>query len=164
MRYLLTLPFLVLSLSLNAQFAEPCSEIPPLNKELLNVLRPYIGKQIDRGECWDAAKLALNKIDARWDGLYVFGRIVDSKKECIQPGDIVQFENAEFRYTTEDGFYFESFPHHTAIVYEVNGPGNLQLLHQNTGQSGRKMGITSLDITYLKKGKVTIYRPVPKAG
>jgi len=163
MKYLLILPFFLLIFTAKAQFAEPCTEIPPLNQEVLNVLEPYMGRKLDRGECWDAAKLALNKVKADWDGLYAFGRVIDPKKECIQPGDIVQFEKAEFKIETENGSYSETFGHHTAIVYKVNGPGDLQLLHQNTGQNGKKMGVTSLNLKFKTKGKITIYRPVPKA-
>ena len=163
MKLLAFLTFSLLSLSLAAQFAAPCSEVPAINQQILDVLKPYIGKKIDRGECWDAAKLALDKVNADWDGLYKFGRVIDTKKECIQPGDIVQFEKAEFKIEVENGYTSESFAHHTAIVYAVNGPGELQLMHQNTGYAGKKMAVSSLNLNYRTKGKVTIYRPVPRA-
>jgi hypothetical protein len=145
------------------QFAAPCKEVPALNQAIVDVLKPYIGKKIARGECWDAAELALNKVNAEWDGLHVFGRAIDITKECIQPGDIVQFEEVEMEVKTENGGYSESFYHHTAIVYTVKGPGDLQFIHQNTGQFGRKMGVTDFNLANKTKGTMTFYRPMKKA-
>lgn len=142
--------------------AQPCKEIPALNKQILSTLKPYIGKKIARGECWDAAELALNAVKAEWDGVYGFGRIIDISKECIQPGDIVQMENVYLEVKTETGGYSESFPHHTAIVYAVKGAGELELLHQNTGYFNGKMGVTSFNLKDKTKGTLTFYRPVAK--
>lgn len=155
--------FLFVCSCLSAQeFAAPCKDVPALNQAILDALKPYIGKKIGRGECWDAAELALNKVNADWDGLYVFGRVIDIEKECIQPGDIVQFDKVEMEVKTENGGYSESFYQHTAIVYKVNGPGDLQLIHQNTGQFGRKMGVTDFNLANKTKGNMTFYRPVKK--
>lgn len=162
MKFIVAFPFILSSFFINAQYAEPCAEIPELNQSILNVLKPYLGKKILRGECWDAAKLALNEVGAEWDGLYNFGRKIDLKKECIQPGDIVQFEKAELTVVLENGSYSESFYHHTAIVYSVKSAGELQILHQNTGQFGKKMGVTELNLATITKGTFTIYRPVGK--
>jgi len=154
---------LLISFGASAQYAEPCKEIPTLNKAILAVLKPYMGKKIGRGECWDAAELALNKVGAEWDGLYAFGKEIDVATECIQPGDIVQFEKVKLEVKTEHGGYSESFDHHTAIVYKVNGPGDIELLHQNTGQFGKKMGVTTLNLAHKTTGTITFFRPVKKA-
>jgi hypothetical protein len=155
--------FLFVCSCVSAQdFAAPCKEVPALNQAILDALKPYIGKKIGRGECWDAAELGLNKVNADWDGLYVFGRVIDVEKECIQPGDIVQFDKVEMEVKTENGSYSESFYQHTAIVYKVNGAGDLQLIHQNTGQFGRKMGVTDFNLANKTKGNMTFYRPVKK--
>ena len=142
--------------------APPCKEVPALNKQILETLKPYIGKKIGRGECWDAAELALNTVKADWDGVYAYGRVIDIKKECIQPGDILQMENVELEVVTEEGGYSESFPHHTAIVYSVKPNGELELIHQNTGQFGQKMGVTPFNLAHKTKGTLTFYRPVAK--
>ena len=162
MKFILSF-ILLISFGAQAQYADPCKEIPSLNQAILDVLKPYMGKKIGRGECWDAAELALNKVGAEWDGLYVFGREIDVKTECIQPGDIVQFENVQLEVKTENGGYSESFGHHTAIVYKVNGPGAIELIHQNTGQYGRKMGVTTLNLAHKTKGTITFFRPVKKS-
>lgn len=160
MRYfVLTLTFLV-ALTAPAQQNAPCGEAPELNKQIIRILTPYNGKKIGRGECWDAAQLALDKSGAHWDGEYGYGKIIDTAKECVYPGDIVQFENVRLEFQSETGGFVETFGHHTAIVYKVNGPGDYQLFHQNTGQYGRKMGITDLNTRYITKGTLTFYRPV----
>ncbi len=146
------------------QYPDPCGEVSELNARVVQILKPWIGKKIARGECWDAAALALNTIGAQWDGLYVYGRVVDVSTECIQPGDILQFENVVVEVRTETGGYREAFPHHTAIVYNVTGAGKVELMHQNTGQYGRIMGVTTLDFATVMNGQLTVFRPVPKIG
>lgn len=147
----------------SAQYAQPCKEVPALNKAIIEAVKPYLGKKIDRGECWDAAKLALNSVGAEWDGLYSFGRKIDVKTECIQPGDIVQFEGVKIEVREGNSGYIETFEHHTAIVYAVNGPGDVELIHQNTGQFGQKMGVSNLKLATVKKGEITFFRPVKKS-
>lgn len=161
MKFITVVVFFLLTTIAHGQFATPCTETPELNQQILQVLNPYVGKKIGRGECWDAAKLALETVGAEWDGLYVFGRAIDVKKECIQPGDIIQFEKVEVRTEFPDGrITVETFGHHTSIVYSVKPGGNLELLHQNTGYTGRKMGITALNLAGITKGKYIVYRPV----
>lgn len=152
---LFSLPFV-----LSAQVNE-CDSLSPMNVEIVKVLTPKIGKKIDRGECWDVAKFALDATHAKWDGLLVFGRLYDPKAECVQPGDVIQFEKVSFKGTDERGYtYTETFGHHTAIVWKVNDDGSIQLLHQNTGQTGRKVGITILRLRDFQRGKMMYYRPV----
>jgi hypothetical protein len=159
MKYLFCLALFV-SFGAKAQYAAPCMEVPAMNQQIVAILEPFLGKTIDRGECWDAAKLALDEVGAKWDGLYNYGRKINVKTECIQPGDIVQFEGVMLQVRQGNGGYTETFEHHTAIVYKVNGPGNVELMHQNTGQYGRVMGVSTLDLATVKRGKITFFRPV----
>lgn len=136
-----------------------CDSIPPLNKGVLDFVNAHIHKKVGRGECWDVAAEALNSVQANWDQRYAFGTKVDYKKECIYPGDIIQFENVKVVIkegtTTDTGVY----PHHTAIIYEVKGKGKYTLAHQNTPFSGKRVGLSELDLANVVKGKITIYRP-----
>ncbi len=144
-----------------AQYASPCNEIPELNAAILKSLKPFIGKKLDRGECWDVAFYSLNKVGAKWDGLYDFGRKIDTKNECIQPGDIVQFENVKVEAKFEGKpKYTEFFAHHTAVVFAVTSAGVIELLHQNTGQFGKKMGVSPLKLSEITKGEITFFRPI----
>ena len=140
----------------SAQLPTSCDSTEPLNAEILKVVKSCIGKKIDRGECWDLAKFALDKVNASWDGYLDYGKETDWRKECIQPGDILQFEGVEF----EDENYSESYYHHTAIVYAVGEDGAVELIHQNTGQFGKKVGVSTIYFKDLKKGKILAYRPI----
>jgi hypothetical protein len=162
MKYLVFLVSFLFAMEGRSQTAAACGEIPAVNKKILATLAPYNGQKIGRGECWDAAKLALDAAGAEWDGLYVYGRLIDPKKECIQPGDIVQFEGVEVVVKTDKMIMKEAYPHHTAIVSKVSESSKLQLFHQNTGFSGRKMGYSDLDLANITKGKLLIYRPVAR--
>ena len=160
---------LLLSFCVNAQSPStkakqlpvPCDSTSALNQEILDAVKPYVGKKVDRGECWDLAKLALDKTGAKWDGYMDFGKKIDWKKDCLQPGDILQFEKVEFSGTDKDkNKYTESFYHHTALVYAVHDDGTIELIHQNAGQSGKKVGVSPLNFADMKKGTIQAYRPV----
>lgn len=152
---------ILLCFRVNAQIPVSCDTSNALNLEILKVVKPYIGKKVDRGECWDLANLALNQVKAKWDGYLNYGTMVDWKKECIQPGDILQFEKVELSGNIDQNSkYTESFYHHTAIVYAVHEDGTIELIHQNTGQYGKKVGVTTMNFKDLKKGTIQAYRPI----
>lgn len=136
-----------------------CGATPGLNQQVIAFVKTKIKKKVGRGECWDLAAEALNSIGAKWDGKYTFGTPVDPKKDCIFPGDIIQFEGVVVKYQKGNMKYQEDMSHHTAIVYEVQQNDVYTLAHQNIGTSGRKVGLTPLDLKNITKGKYQIYRP-----
>lgn len=137
-----------------------CDSIPSLNKKIINFVKTKIGKKVGKGECWDVAAEALNTSVAKWDGNYKFGEEVNYKTDCIYPGDIVQFEGVTIKYEIEKKKFSESMAHHTAIIYEVKGKEEFILADQNTGRSGRKVGLSPLELKNITKGKFKIYRPI----
>jgi len=140
--------------------ATGCDSIPELNQGIIDFVTPKIKKKVGRGECWDLANEALLSIDAKWNGKYVFGRLVDDKTECVFPGDIIQMESLKTVKKEGNRTDIQEFPHHTAIIYEVKGPGKYVLAHQNTEFTGKKVGLSELDLAYVVKGHFKIYRPV----
>jgi hypothetical protein len=133
--------------------------IPELNQKIVELVRQQIGTTVGRGECWDLAALVLNKFHAKWDGQYVYGRKVDPDKECVFPGDLVQFEGVMVKYTRGNAVFTETMEHHTAVINEVKAPGVFVLAHQNTGTSGRKVGLSELDLKSVVKGTCQFFRP-----
>lgn len=136
-----------------------CNETFPLNKQIIEFVNSKMNKKVGKGECWDLANEALTLVQAKWDGKLQYGRILDYKKECIYPGDIIQFEKVKVKYTDNKITYQEAMPHHTAIIYEVNGSGDFVLAHQNTAYTRRKVGKSSLNLMNVTGGEITIYRP-----
>lgn len=136
-----------------------CDSIPELNNRVLDFVKSKIKKKVGRGECWDLAAEALDLIGAKWNGKYIYGREVFYEKECVFPGDIIQFEGVKIQYEKDGVTYKEKMAHHTAIVYEVKSKGSFILAHQNTGFSGKKVGLSPLDLQNITKGKIKIYRP-----
>ncbi|MEI8137771.1 MAG: hypothetical protein WCH21_10650 [Bacteroidota bacterium] len=137
-----------------------CDSIPSLNKKIINFVKTKIGKKVGKGECWDVAAEALNTSGAKWDGNYKFGEEVNYKTDCIYPGDIVQFEGVTIKYEIEKKKFSESMAHHTAIIYEIKGREEFTLADQNTGRSGRKVGLSPIELKNITKGKFKIYRPI----
>lgn len=135
------------------------NSIPSLNKEVIQYVNSVIGKQVDRGECWDLANQALIKIGAEWDKKYAYGKALNPKKDEIFPGDMIQFEGVKVEYQKENMVFKEEMKHHTAVVYKVLERGVYQLAHQNTSFSGRKVGLSELRLESVKKGKMKFYRP-----
>ncbi len=117
---------------------------------------------MDRGECWDLANRALTDNNAQWDGEYKYGTLLNPKKDQILPGDIIQFEKVKIVYKVGNTTTTEMMPHHTAIVYKVKEAGIYELAHQNTGFSGRKVGLSDFNINNMVKGRIYIYRPMYK--
>jgi hypothetical protein len=48
---------------------------------------------------------------------------------------------------------------HTAIIYKVISSDEIQLIHQNTAFSGKKVGISTIKFSTITTGKYDIYRP-----
>jgi hypothetical protein len=136
--------------------------IPGLNRQIIEYVKTTIGKKVDRGECWDLANEALILVNAEWNHEYKYGKPLNPKKDIIYPGDIIQFEGVKVKYKKENAIITETMEHHTAIVYRVIDVGIFELAHQNTGFSGRKVGLSTLDIKNIIRGKMTIYRPYQK--
>ena len=143
-----------------SNYVTNCDSIPQLNKLIVAYAESKIGKKVDRGECWDLAAEALKSVNAKWDGAYVFGRLVNQKKECIFPGDVIQFEGVKTKYKKDNMVYTGQMLHHTAIIYQVISDGNYKIAEQNTGGSkGKKVSIGDFDTKTVTKGKYMIYRP-----
>lgn len=141
------------------------AELPELNSKIVEYLNSVMGTKVDRGECWDLAAQALAYSGAYFDRssmktVTIYGRLLNHKKEEVLPGDLIQFENVELSWKEGNTTYKETMGQHTAIVYEVNGPLDYQIAHQNTGQWGKKVGVSNLNLNNMTKGKLWIYRPV----
>lgn len=133
--------------------------IPPLNMKILEFVGSKIGKKVDRGECWDLAAQALELAGANWNHQYKFGKELDFETDTIFPGDIIQFERVKLKYIKNGVTYHEEMKHHTAIIYEVLGKGAYTLAHQNTGFSGKKVGLSEIDLETIKRGRIKLFRP-----
>ncbi|MCX6295278.1 MAG: hypothetical protein NTX97_04275 [Bacteroidetes bacterium] len=125
-----------------------------VSKKIISFCEENKGKKVGKGECWDLAKEALNKAGAIWTPPYDFGKEIH-KKDVIQAGDIVQFENVRIEYP--DGSWKE-LPHHTAIIFKVISPVKFIIAEQNA--NGKKFVVFSeIDLSYIKKGKYKLFRP-----
>lgn len=138
--------------------------IPELNQKIVAYISSVIGSKVDRGECWDLANQALTVTGAHFDRssqktIYTFGKEVNPAKQAVFPGDIIQFTNVKVQYEKENTVFTETMAHHTAVVFRVYDKGRYQLAHQNTGFSGRKVGLSDINLADIKSGKFKIYRP-----
>jgi hypothetical protein len=141
------------------------NDIPEINKKITLYIDQVIGKQVDRGECWDLAAAALDFGGGYLDrsnqkSIYIFGETIDPRSDKVYPGDIIQFEGVVLEYQEKNMIITEKMPHHTAIIYKVQDDGHYVIAHQNTRTYGRKVGLTELKLDDLKKGKLIFYRPV----
>ncbi len=112
-------------------------------------------KKIDKGECWDLANAALNEADADWSAPFNFGakvELADAKR-----ADILQFTNIKMKFPNGS----MNFPQHTAIILKKNGK-QITLIHQNFNGK-RYVDTLTINLDYIKKGKVEAYRPKAKA-
>ncbi len=149
----------LLFLSFKPSATLKCDEVPALNTAIIDYVKKNVGKKVDRGECWDLAAQALNSTGAKWDGSYQFGRQINAKTECIFPGDIIQFSNVTVTYEKDKTIFMEKMEQHTAVIYAVNSSEDFVLADQNTGMSGRKVGLHGLLLKNISTGTFKIYRP-----
>ena len=138
---------------------EPGSELPTLNQSVVDYVLVQEGKRVGSGECWDLAAIALNKAGAKWDGMYVFGRLIDWRRDEVLPGDIIQMEEVEVEHRSENMIQREHYGKHTAVVVAVRERGDFTLAHQNVQPLGRKVGLSDLRMSNVRGGKLTFYRP-----
>jgi len=137
-----------------------CDQIPELNQKLIDFVKSNLNKKVGRGECWDLAAQGLNTIGANWDKNYVFGKEINLKKECVYPGDIIQFEGVKIEYKKKNTTYWEEVDHHTAIVFKVNDKESFIMAEQNTSVLGKKVGLSALELKNILKGSYKVFRPV----
>jgi hypothetical protein len=156
------LPALFFVFLCSSAFTLICDDTPELNREVVQFAKSNIGKKIGRGECWDLAAEALNKAGATWDGQFGFGKKIDPLKDCVYPGDVIQFKNVRIKYQKGNTFYLEEMDQHTALVYEVKGKGSFVIAEQNTSRLGRKVGLNDLALDNVTKGKLQFFRPEKK--
>lgn len=119
-------------------------------------------KTVDRGECWDLARFALDYAGADWQSPHNFGTKVNYKTEKLKPGDVLQMENITFSFSEGEYTFTGTFPHHTAIVYEVKPNGNIVMAHQNFNNV-RKVSTLEMSLGSIKSGELQAYRPKAKA-
>lgn len=150
-----------------AQFQFKNSELLPtdspklfINDKIMDYVKTTIGKKVGRGECWDIAQMALDLTGADWQRTKGYGNRYNWKKTKAMPGDIIQFTRFSIRKEFKNGYSVESYgaPDHTAIVWEVLGPGKFKIAHQNVN-GVRKMMIQELDLNGKASGKIEFFRP-----
>jgi len=144
----------------NSCVALACDQVPELNQKMIDFVKASLNKKVGRGECWDLAAQGLNKIGATWDKNYGFGKEIDPKKECVYPGDIIQFEGVKIEYQKKNTTYWEELDHHTAIVFKVNNKESFIVAEQNTSVLGKKVGLSTLELKNILKGSYKVFRPV----
>ena len=136
-----------------------------LNEKVISYVNTVLGKQVGRGECWDLAQEALDTVMADWTRPYAFGVPVNPDKEEVRAGDIIQFTRVKIEEKLENGttrFHTLGLPEHTAVIYEVTGPGRYKLAHQNV-DGVRTVMISSINLADVRSGKIRIFRPVAAA-
>ena len=148
-----------------------------LGSEIVAYARSQMGQKVGNGECTSLAVEALRHCDAsRPDPVAgIWGDEIKHLRD-LQPGDILQFENAVFvkHQVFADGAFFTqtaSFPHHTAIVGRVRKRGPkpvLIILHQNAGVEGgggkefKTVQEWRLEMATQRGGIVKAYRPTAR--
>ncbi len=154
MKFVFAILFLAFNFHTNAQ----CDSIAPLNQQVLNFAQTNLKKKVGRGECWDLAKYALESCGAVWDHKFEYGKLL-TKDECLMPGDIIQFKGVKIKYKEGKTTYSVTMDQHTAIVNKVLSSDEVELIHQNTAYTGKKVGVSMLKFSTIYKGKYMIYRP-----
>lgn len=160
MKRLFVLIVLGIQLDLSAQMLTVCADTSIANQAVFKAAKSASGRKVARGECWDLVQFALNQAHCKWDGYLNFGNKIILSNSCLQVGDILQFDHVQFSGIAVNGLeYTEQYAHHFAIIYSLKSDGTIQLIHQNTGQFGRKVGISTIHLKDKTQGEITFFRP-----
>jgi hypothetical protein len=132
---------------------------PGLNDSVLAFALAALGTQVGDGGCWALADQALQAAGADTSGDFscIFGSSIGL--DAVIPGDILQFEGVHFEGPDPviGGWYWQDFPHHTAIVYAVNG-SQITLLNQNIN-GDTTVQFTTINLADWQTGNIFAYRP-----
>jgi Ca2+-binding RTX toxin-like protein len=165
------------------QSGAPTTDPSSLAAAVLAYVESHLGTAVGDGQCGTLAVMAEQAAGAMpWNQLgptgptadYVWGSLVLEEAgsagggqavagsyAAVQPGDVVQFSNADFVLNTPTYNSYQSFPHHTAIIEAYLGNGQFSVLQQNVnGNMTVQRGV--IDFTQLTSGTVWVYQPVPQ--
>lgn len=156
---------------------------PKTGQDVLNYAKSKEGEIVGSGQCFDLAdeSLKANGMKTASDygpvtrtGDYKWGKPVGLNDS--QPGDILQFKGYKNRTTQENGDWREDTrPHHTAVVVDNDGKGNITVLEQNADPegspatkrvlhfgNGKTVDENGNATTQTTSGTTKAYRPEPK--
>lgn len=164
----------------------PITHRVPLNAELVAYSQQYgehvaawalhhEGQRVDRGECWDLAKFALEKGCGKhafistythhgFPILEVHGSpngatVVRPQADEIRRGDILQFTTAKFENKATGSWLTAGDPDHTSVVIDKVG-AKVMVLEQNVG-GVKIVKRGEYEIGNITQGSVVVYRPMP---
>ena len=125
-----------------------------IGDKIIEFAMKNLKKKVDRGECWDLANAALNSNNADWTSPFGFGTKINM--EDAKRADIIQMTNIQMKFPNGS----MNFPQHTAIILKKSGR-QITLIHQNFNNI-RYVDTLTINLDYIKKGKVEVFRPKAK--
>jgi hypothetical protein len=152
-----------------------------LGTKIIAFSKVNLGKQVGGGECAHLASEALKESggeprakDNPGEGDYVWGQLVVTLEAGdkgakwkgaitdLKPGDIIQFRDAKFEGQRGKGTYFQTAPHHTAVVRTVDAANKVvKVYEQNVG--GQRVVLEGeYRLSDLKAGWLRVYRAESK--
>jgi hypothetical protein len=127
------------------------------NKKIVQFVESNMGKQVYEGEAVDLPLEALKAVGAKRDfpNETIFGQEINTRRQDIEPGDLLQFDKAEFENRkTKTGWKFDN---HSAVVLSVEKNNVLKFAAQNLFQK-KFVTIHELELDTLKRGQFKVYR------
>jgi hypothetical protein len=116
-----------------------------------------LGVSIGDGGCSRLVAAALQAAGAQFDEATSYWGTPIGLDQLMY-GDVLQFEGAHFEHHYPDGsWYWQDFPHHSAIVYSVNG-SQITLINQNVN-GDTTVQLTTINLDDLTAGTILAYRP-----
>ena len=128
--------------------------MPETNQKVLAFAKQNMNKKVGSGNGWSFVAEALKAAGAKRQGIYHFGRILGPNEAWI-PGDILQFEQVEFKkYKSQR---HANLSHQSAIVYAVNSPEEMDIALQ--AYNGKDVTTTDIRARELQQGRIIAFRP-----
>lgn len=135
-----------------------------LNKKVAEFVQNSIGKKIFEGESVDLPLEALKSAGAKWKfpTETIFGKEVNTRYSDIEPGDILQFDNAEFENKkTKQGW---NFSNNSLMAVSYNKKTKLLKFATQNFMGNPNVAVYDLELETLKRGSYKIFRPEPPSA
>ena len=162
----------------NREVTSTSGGVPDLAGLVLAFAEGHLGTQVGDGQCTSLAIQALQSAGAQFDfgvwgsqANYVWGTPVlvalghgrggsaaMGSYAAVEPGDVVQFCNADFSGSGSA----QMFPHHTAIIEAYLGNGKFSILQQNVN-GDMTVQHAVINFSQLRTGTVWVYQPVAQS-
>jgi hypothetical protein len=136
-----------------------CANVSAANKKIVAYVKTKMGKTLPEDYCFSLVEYSYKAAGLEFHH-YSLGKKTNYKTECVFPGDIIGFgTDVKYDYVKNDTTWTMSFTtEQIYVIYKIKGKGDYVLAEQDVWGK-KRVRVFNFNMTQVKKGKPSIYRP-----